>query len=34
VPGVPRSIDKALPAELDVHCIVDNYASHKHLIKA
>jgi putative transposase len=25
-----RSIDKAVPAELDVHCIVDNYASHKH----
>jgi putative transposase len=26
-----RSIDKAVPAELDVHCIVDNYSSHKHL---
>lgn len=25
-----RSIDKAVPPELDVHCIVDNYASHKH----
>lgn len=25
-----RSIDKAVPAELDVHCIVDNCASHKH----
>ena len=25
-----REIDKAVPAELDVHCIVDNYASHKH----
>jgi putative transposase len=25
-----RSIDKAVPAELEVHCIVDNYASHKH----
>lgn len=25
-----RAIDKAVPAELDVHCIVDNYASHKH----
>jgi putative transposase len=25
-----RSIDKAVPAELDVHCIVDNYGSHKH----
>jgi len=25
-----RSIDKAVPAELDVHCIADNYASHKH----
>lgn len=25
-----REIDKAVPPELDVHCIVDNYASHKH----
>lgn len=25
-----RQIDKAVPAELDVHCIVDNYGSHKH----
>ncbi|RKT14364.1 transposase [Paraburkholderia sp. RAU2J] len=25
-----REIDKAVPAELDVHCIVDNYGSHKH----
>lgn len=25
-----RSIDKAVPTELDVHCIVDNYSSHKH----
>lgn len=25
-----RSIDKAVPAELDIHCIADNYASHKH----
>ena len=25
-----RSIDKAVPPDLDVHCIVDNYASHKH----
>jgi putative transposase len=25
-----RSIDKAVPAELDVHCIVDNYSAHKH----
>lgn len=25
-----RSIDKAVPADLDIHCIVDNYASHKH----
>jgi putative transposase len=24
-----RSIDKAVPADLDVHCIVDNYSSHK-----
>lgn len=25
-----RAIDKAAPPELDVHCIADNYASHKH----
>lgn len=25
-----REIDKAVPADLDVHCIVDNYSSHKH----
>ena len=25
-----REIDKAVPSELDVHCIADNYASHKH----
>lgn len=25
-----RSIDRAVPAELDIHCIADNYASHKH----
>jgi len=25
-----RSIDKAVPADLDVHCIVDNYSGHKH----
>jgi putative transposase len=25
-----RTIDKAVPQELDVHCIADNYASHKH----
>jgi len=25
-----REIDKAVPQELDVHCIADNYASHKH----
>ena len=23
-------IDKAVPADLDVHCIVDDYGSHKH----
>ncbi|MFY9478341.1 MAG: transposase, partial [Aquabacterium sp.] len=23
-------IDKAVPSELDVHCIVDNYATHSH----
>jgi putative transposase len=25
-----REIDKAVPVDLDVHCIVDNYGSHKH----
>ncbi len=25
-----REIDKAVATELDVHCIVDNYGSHKH----
>ncbi|SIT50170.1 transposase (fragment) [Paraburkholderia piptadeniae] len=25
-----REIDKAVPAELDAHCIVDKYSSHKH----
>jgi transposase len=25
-----RKIDKAVPADLDVHCIVDNYSAHKH----
>ena len=25
-----REIDKAVPAELDIHCIVDNYATHSH----
>jgi putative transposase len=25
-----REIDKAVPTELDVHCIVDNYATHSH----
>jgi putative transposase len=25
-----REIDRAVPPELDVHCIVDNYSSHKH----
>ena len=25
-----RRIDKAVPPELDVHCVADNYASHKH----
>src|ERR1700682_1050432 len=25
-----RAIDKAVPAELDIHCIVDNYSAHKH----
>jgi len=25
-----REIDKAVPIELDIHCIVDNYATHSH----
>jgi transposase len=25
-----REIDQALPAQLDIHCIVDNYGTHKH----
>jgi transposase len=25
-----REIDRAVPADLDIHCIVDNYGSHKH----
>lgn len=25
-----REIDKAVPAGLDIHCIVDNYATHSH----
>ena len=25
-----REIDKSVPQDLDVHCIADNYASHKH----
>ena len=25
-----REIDKAVPVELDIHCIVDNYATHSH----
>jgi putative transposase len=25
-----REIDTAVPAELDVHCVVDNYATHSH----
>lgn len=25
-----REIDQSVPAELDVHCIVDNYSTHKH----
>jgi putative transposase len=28
--GFLRSIDKAVPPDMDVHCIADNYASHKH----
>jgi transposase len=26
----PREIDKAVPTELDIHCIADNYATHNH----
>ena len=26
-----REIDKVMPAELDIHCICDNYATHSHL---
>ena len=25
-----REIDKSVPADLDIHCIVDNYATHSH----
>ncbi len=25
-----REIDAAVPPELDIHCIVDNYATHSH----
>jgi len=25
-----RAIDQSVPAELDIHCIVDNYATHSH----
>lgn len=28
--ALSREIDMAVPAELDVHCIVDNYATHSH----
>ncbi|MFP3624319.1 transposase, partial [Burkholderia sp. SIMBA_051] len=28
--AVLRHIDQAVPAELDVHLIADNYATHKH----
>lgn len=28
--GFLREIDKAVPADLDIHCIVDNYSTHKH----
>ena len=28
--GFLRSIDLAVPADLDIHVIVDNYSSHKH----
>ena len=28
--GFLKRIDEAVPAELDVHLIVDNYATHKH----
>ena len=25
-----REIDKAVPSDLDIHCVLDNYSSHKH----
>jgi putative transposase len=25
-----RRVDRETPADLDVHCIVDNYSTHKH----
>jgi putative transposase len=28
--GHLREIDKAVPPELDIHCIMDNYATHSH----
>jgi putative transposase len=28
--GFLREIDQAVPADLDIHCIVDNYRTHKH----
>lgn len=27
---VLRKIDKAVPADLEIHCTVDNYATHSH----
>lgn len=29
-PSFLREIDQAVPAALDIHCIVDNYATHRH----
>lgn len=30
IPGVPQTINKEVPRGLDVHLILDNYATHKH----
>ena len=28
--GFLRTIDKAVPADLEIHIVLDNYATHKH----
>jgi transposase len=30
IPPVPRHIDASVPKELEVHLVIDNYATHKH----